>query len=96
MKKGVFESELAKIVEISKEFGAEKVFLFGSCVEDIKTARDIDIAVKGINHRDFFEYYGKVSLVVDDEVDIIDLDDVREHLRNRILSKGRIVYERAV
>ena len=50
MEKGVFESESAKIVEISKEFGAEKVFLFGSCVEDIKTARDIDIAVKGVNH----------------------------------------------
>ncbi len=96
MKREIFESELAKIVEISKEFGAEKVFLFGSCVEDIKTAHDIDIAVKGINHRNFFEYYGKVSLAVDDEVDIIDLDDVRVHLRNRILSKGRIIYEKAV
>ena len=96
MKREIFENEIAKIVEISKEFGAEKVLLFGSCVEDIKTAHDIDIAVKGINHRNFFEYYGKVSLAVDDEVDIIDLDDVRVHLRNRILSKGRIIYEKAV
>ena len=96
MKREIFENEIAKIVEISKEFGAEKVLLFGSCVEDIKTAHDIDIAVKGIKDRDFFKYYGKVSLVVDDEVDIVDLEDVREHLRKRILSKGRVIYEKAI
>ena len=96
MKREVFETELAKIVEISKEFGAEKVLLFGSCVEDIKTAHDIDVAVKGIKDRDFFKYYGKVSLAVDDEVDIVDLEDVREHLRKRILSKGRVIYEKAI
>ena len=60
------------------------------------TARDIDIAVSGIKPREFFKYYGKVSMAVDDEVDIIDLDDIREHLYKRILSKGRVIYERSV
>ena len=96
MKREIFENEIAKIVEISKEFGAEKVLLFGSCVEDIKTAHDIDIAVKGIKDRDFFKYYGKVSMAVDDEIDLMDLDDAREHLRKRILSKGRVIYEKAI
>lgn len=96
MKKEVFEKELEKIIAISKEFGAEKVFLFGSCVEDIESAQDIDIAVRGIKPREFFGYYGKVSMVVDDEVDLVDLDDVREHLYERILSKGRVLYERGV
>jgi len=31
---------------------------------------------------------------VKDEVDIIDLDDLREHLYKRILSKGKILYEK--
>jgi len=96
MKKKVFESELAKIIEISKEFGARKVLLFGSCLEDAESAHDIDIAVRGINPRDFFRYYGRVSIAIDDEVDIVDLDDIREHLYKRILSKGRVIYEEPV
>ena len=94
MKKEVIKKELDKIVNISKEFGAVKVLLFGSCLDNINSARDIDIAVSGIRPRDFFKYYGKVSMEVEDEVDIIDLDEVREHLHRRILSKGRILYER--
>lgn len=96
MEKEVFENELAKIVEISKEFGAEKVVLFGSCLEGAEAVHDIDIAVVGIKHRDFFKYYGKVSMAIDDEVDIIDLDDIREHLHKRILSKGKVIYESSV
>jgi predicted nucleotidyltransferase len=94
MKREALEKELAKIVDISREFGARKVLLFGSCLLDMKSARDIDIAVSGIKPKDFFKFYGKVSMIVDDEVDLIDLDDVREHLRNRILSKGKLIYER--
>ncbi len=94
MKKIVLETEMKKIVAISKEFGVEKILLFGSCLEDIESAQDIDIAVSGIKPREFFRYYGKVSMSVDDEVDIVDLDDVREHFRKRILSKGRVIYER--
>lgn len=96
MKKEVLDNELAKIEEISKEFDVEKVFLFGSCLENVETANDIDIAVEGIRAKDFFKYYGRISLAVDDEVDLIDLNDVREHFQKRILSKGRIIYERRV
>ena len=96
MEKKSFETELKKIIAISKEFGVEKILLFGSCLEDIKSADDIDIAVSGVKPREFFKYYGKVSMAIDDEVDIVDLDDVREHLHKRILSKGRIIYERGV
>jgi len=96
MKRAVLKRELDKIVNISKEFDAKKVLLFGSCLEDIETAQDIDIAVSGIKPREFFKYYGKVSIAVDDEVDIVDLGDIRKHLYKRILSKGRVIYERGV
>lgn len=96
MKNEVFETEVEKIIDISKEFGANKILLFGSCLEDIESAKDIDIAVSGIKPREFFKYYGKVSMAVDNEVDIIDLDDIREHLHKRILSKGKVIYERRV
>lgn len=96
MEEEVLNRELDKIVDISKEFGAKKVLLFGSCLEDIKSAKDIDIAVAGIKPREFFKYYGKVSMRVDDEVDIVDLDDIREHFYKRILSQGRVLYESRV
>ena len=96
VKEEIFKRELDKIVDISKEFGAKKVLLFGSCIEDINSVHDIDIAVSGIKPREFFKYYGKVSMEVEDEVDIVDLDEVREHLYKRILSKGKILYERRV
>jgi predicted nucleotidyltransferase len=96
MEKGIFERELKEIAGISKQFGAKKVLLFGSCLEDIESAQDIDIAVSGIKPGEFFKYYGKVSMTVDDEVDIIDLDSTREHLRKRLLSRGRVLYEEGI
>jgi len=96
MKKETLERAIKKIARISKEFGAKKVLLFGSCLEDIELARDIDIAVSGIEPREFFKYYGKVSMAVEDEVDIVDLDDIREHLYKRVLSKGQVIYEEGV
>ena len=88
------ERELSKIVDISKEFGVKKLYLFGSFLEDRKRARDIDIAVSGIKPEDFFTYYGKVSMEVVDEVDIVDMDDVNPHFYKRIISKGKVLYER--
>lgn len=96
MEKEPFEKELEKIIDISRKFGANKVVLFGSCLSDINSARDIDIAVSGVKAKDFFKFYGRLSMSVDDEVDLIDLDDTREHLRNRILSKGKLIYERPI
>ena len=87
-------SELAKIVKISKDFGAEKVFLFGSCLDNAKKANDIDIAVSGIPPKEFFRYYANVSMEVKEEVDIVDLDDVDPHLFKRITSKWKVLYAR--
>lgn len=96
MNKTTFENEVSEIVAISKKFGAKKVLLFGSCLEDIESAHDIDVAVSGIKPKDFFRYYSKVSLAIDDEVDVVDLDDAREHLYKRILAKGKVIYEKPV
>lgn len=96
MQKEVLERALAKIISLSKEFEAEKVLLFGSCLEDVESAQDIDIAVKGVKPEKFFEMYGRILSVVDSEIDLIPLEDTREHFAKRILEKGRIIYGREV
>ncbi len=92
MKKEIFKKALAKIIRISKEFGAEKVFLFGSCLEEVESAQDIDIAVKGIKPEKFFEMYGKILGVVDNEIDLIPLEDTRKHFAKCIIKRGRLLY----
>jgi predicted nucleotidyltransferase len=92
MKTETLETDLEKIVSISTEYGAEKVLLFGSCLEDVESAQDIDIAVSGVRPEKFFEMYGKITSVVDSEIDLIPLEDVREHFARRILEKGKLIY----
>ncbi len=96
MKREVFERELDKIINISREFGAEKVLLFGSCLEKVESAQDIDIAVKGVKPEKFFEMYGKILGVIDSEIDLIPLEDTREHFSKRILEKGKVIYAKEV
>lgn len=96
MESVIFQKELTKIISISKDFGVEKVILFGSCLEGVESARDIDIAVKGISPEKFFEMYGKILGVLDSEIDLIPLEDVREHFAKRILERGRLIYEKEV
>ena len=93
MIKAALDSELTKIVDISRDFGAEKVLLFGSCLEDVAGARDIDIAVSGVPPRKFFEYYAEVTTAVKENVDIIDLDDARPYFRDCINRDGKVLYD---
>lgn len=96
MNKRIFQNELAKIVAITKEFGAEKAILFGSCLEDIESAKDIDIAVSGVRPEKFFELYGKISFAVKDEVDLIPLEDTSKHFAKRVMEKGKLIYAKKV
>ena len=96
MKKNSLKKDLDKIISISKKYGAEKVFLFGSCIDDIKHARDIDIAVQGIKPRKFFEFYSKVFFAVKDEVDIIDLHNMSPYFTKCINERGRVLYEHKI
>jgi predicted nucleotidyltransferase len=62
MERVIFAMELAKVININKYFGVGKVILFGSCLEEVESARDIDIAVKGGNPEEFIEGCGGVPL----------------------------------
>jgi predicted nucleotidyltransferase len=96
MKKSAFEKDIKKIIDISKNYNVEKIILFGSCVTDLKSAHDIDLAVSGINPKKFFDYYGHISMEAEHEIDLLDLSDIREHFLKRILSEGKVIYERSL
>lgn len=92
MEEKIFNKDIHEIIRISKEYDAKKVLLFGSCLEEIESANDIDIAVIGVDPKKFFEMYGKIIREASSEVDLVPLENIREHFANSILKKGRLIY----
>ena len=92
MNESTFNNDISEIIRISKEYDAEKVFLFGSCLDKMESAKDIDIAVKGVNPDKFFEMYGRILGVAENEIDLIPIENVREHFANTIFEKGMLIY----
>lgn len=70
----------------------EKIILFGSLAEgNIKSIRfDIDIAVKS---KKYYQLVGK-ALQSEFKIDVVDLDTIHNKIKNNILEKGKIIYEK--
>jgi len=63
-----------KIIErVARKYGAKRVVLFGSSLSPGRESRDIDIAVEGVEGRDFFTFYGELLCSLSKPVDIVDL-----------------------
>ena len=71
----ITEEEKNIIKKYADEFKVKEVYLFGSSLNDSATARDIDLAVKGIAPSLFFRFYGKLIKYLPKPVDLVDLDD---------------------
>jgi uncharacterized protein len=71
----ISETDKKIIQELSKKYQVKKVLLFGSSLDPVKEGRDIDLAVDGIDPREFFDYYGDLMLKLSKPVDLIDLSD---------------------
>jgi predicted nucleotidyltransferase len=77
-----------------KEYDANKVFLFGSVTkpEFFNEFSDIDIAVIGIPDNLFFAAAAAVSEIsYDFKIDLIDLNDCSETLREFIYKEGILI-----
>ncbi|MFA6143158.1 MAG: hypothetical protein WC738_07720 [Candidatus Omnitrophota bacterium] len=79
------------IQDISKQYHAKKVVLFGSSIDTEKESRDIDIAVEGVSAKDFFKYYGDLIFSLSKPVDVIDIRGKSKFI-SLILREGMILY----
>lgn len=69
----------------------EQIILFGSLAENtFQDVRDIDIAIRSDKFFKVAAYLLRQSV----PIDVVDLDDVYPHIRERILTHGRVLYER--
>ena len=69
----IAEKDKTAITHLARQYGVQKVFLFGSSADPQKEARDIDLGVIGIEPRRFFEFYGDLLFSLSKPVDLIDL-----------------------
>ncbi|MBN1906463.1 MAG: hypothetical protein JW927_15340 [Deltaproteobacteria bacterium] len=54
------EKDKKTIETIARKYRVSRLLLFGSSLQDTSENRDIDIAVEGINDKDFYAFYGEL------------------------------------
>ncbi len=79
------------IQDISRQYHAKKVVLFGSSADPKRESRDIDIAVEGVSPKDFFKYYGDLIFSLSKPIDVIDIKG-RSKFISLILREGTLLY----
>lgn len=86
--------DLFEIRKIAREYGLEKVLLFGSVREGKQSFGDIDLAVSGVSPADYFRLCGDLLLSISKPVDIIDLAD-NTAAALLVEQDGEVIYERS-
>lgn len=87
----ISEADRKIIRELSEEYRAKRVLLFGSSLDPAKEGHDIDIAVEGIDPREFFDYYGALLLKLSKPVDVIDLSEKSKFV-TLVKKEGKPIY----
>lgn len=87
----ISESDKSKIREIAKRYNVKKIILFGSSINPSKESKDIDLAVEGIPHSQFFKFYGDLIFNLSKPVDIIDLTK-KSRFNKIVVAEGLLLY----
>ena len=87
-----YKDDIKKATKILKENGAKEVFIFGSIANGkFNENSDIDIAVRGINEKDFYKVAGILMFELENEFDLIDLDDKENRFSKMLLKVGGLL-----
>lgn len=87
-----YQIDIKKATKILKENGAKEVFIFGSIANGrFNENSDIDIAVKGLNEKDFYKVASILMFELENEFDLIDLDDKENRFSQMLLKVGRLL-----
>lgn len=84
------ERDQSIISEYAEKYRLKAVVLFGSSLKD-ENANDIDLGIKGIEPKRFFDFYWDVYSRLSKPVDIINLD--RNNSFSRLVeTEGHLIY----
>lgn len=87
-----YRKDVKKAVKILKDNGAKEVYIFGSIANGkFDENSDIDIAVRGLNEKDFYRVASILMFELENEMDLIDLDDKEDRFSQMILKIGGLL-----
>ena len=87
-----YSSVIEKIIALSKDYGANRLILFGSYAENAHSAGDIDIACDGIAGWKLYEFAGQLENELHIPIDIVSLTPPSDF--NRLIeTKGKVLYD---
>lgn len=81
------------IQSCAREFNVQKMWLFGSALEDEETARDYDLAVEGLPQGAYWDLFSWLFDGLPKPVDLVDLSEDLP-INVIILNRGQVIYER--
>ena len=88
----VTKHQIDKAVEISKQYGATKVLLFGSALEEPENANDLDIGALGVPNNKFLLLGAILEENLRINVDLVPLNFISPFV-DYIKKHGKYIYE---
>jgi len=87
----ISESDIEAIRQTTQLYGLKRVLLLGSAADPIRTPRDIDLAVEGLEPYRYFDFWGDLLMKVSITVDIVDLSRPGRFL-DIVREEGKPIY----
>jgi len=84
--------QIEKIIKLAKAYGAKRLILFGSSLQEPIQARDIDLACDGVSGWKLYEFGSKLEEELRTPLDLVPLSPPTRFTR-RIEARGRVLYE---
>jgi predicted nucleotidyltransferase len=87
----ITNDQIKRCVEIASRFGVTKLVLFGSCLDSLATARDIDLLCEGVKDEDYFKMGAEMESAAGVTVDIVPLEP-KTPFADYNYKRGRVLY----
>ncbi len=88
----VTPDDLEKATELARAYGATRLVLFGSARDNPETARDLDLAVAGIEGWDIWKFGAELEEVLSLPLDVVPLEPENAFTRH-IEKWGEVLFE---
>ncbi|MBC8235502.1 nucleotidyltransferase domain-containing protein [bacterium] len=77
-----------------KDFGAKKVYLFGSLIDNTFTdGSDIDLAIEGAKTIDYLKAIAALEGINGFSVDLLNFESCSTPIKKRILKYGKVLFD---
>jgi len=84
------QTEIKRIREVAKAYGATRVILFGSALDPARKARDLDLAFDGVSGWKLFELGAKLEELLQTPLDVVPLSPPTR-FTELVEAKGQII-----